>query len=713
MCGINGEKFSFYKSGSYVADMFFNKDEVIGRNKNIETGIWSPYDQVSLKDNKYDLLLPEIYELFNEAHKINWENCDDVYLKSGKIYKRYLKVKGNINNQEDNAWLWAMQSEGLPIDILVYKNSIKAFIMANRECCNILVKEGFEEFTPLSLWSDPLLSKDEHYVKHTGSYFIKTRDEANLATDVWLPSNFRKGEKIPAVLIRTPYYRLERAHIWFKFVMRGYALVIQDVRGREDSDGEWVPYKYDREDGDDTLNWIADQWWCDGNIGTIGGSYLGYVQWAAAASGNPHLKAIVSMVAAGPPFIDIKRKGGIYPSGALAWSFMMADQRMDRSALERDDWDDVVNIRPIKDIPKKVLGKNIHFWDEYMKHPDNDEFWQKTDWSMDSEKVNVPSIIISGWYDDNGMGSTAAWEMNEKNNRTNQKLIYGPWKHKFNSTREMHNVKFGCNAIRYDLDVLCLKWFDKFLKNIDNGVDKEPAVQYYMVGENDWKSSLKWPPENTEYRNIYLHSGGNARTSYGDGILKMDIPMDEPLDSYIFDPKNPAPFLIDVSENEMNVPENYKNVNSREDMLVYTSDILKEDVIVAGNIYAEIYASSSAKDTDWIVRLEDVDNKGNSIRLVDGILRARYRKSFEKPELLQPGEIDKYEIRMSKIANVFKKGHRIRVTITSGAKNLAFPNHNTGNNPCDDVDMITAVQKVYHSEKYPSHIKLPILRSDT
>lgn len=702
-------KFSFYKSGSYIADMVFNKDSIVHRCRNIETNQWSSYEELDIKDNTYDDSLADAQRCFNEAKDVNFDACDNVYLNSGKHYQKYLKVNEIIDGEKDEAWIWAMQGDGFPIDFIVYKNMIQAIILANRERCNVLVKPGFEEFTPLKLWQDPLISKDEYGIKHMGKYFVKTRDGANLATDVWLPFGIKDGSKIPAILVRTPYGRLTGVHQWLRFVKRGYAFVVQDVRGREDSDGEWVPYKHDRNDGDDTINWIAKQSWCDGNVGMIGGSYLGYVQWAAAASGNPHLKAIVSMVAAGPPFIDIKRKGGIYPSGALAWAFMMANQRIDRKISKRDDWDEIENMRPIKDIPLKVLGRSIHFWDEYMKHPDNDDFWKGTDWTLHGDKANVPSIIISGWYDDNGMGSTAAWEMNESHNRENQKLIYGPWKHQFNTTREIHSVKFGNNAIRYDLDILCLRWFDRFLKNIDNGVEKEPAVQYYMVGENRWNNSTKWPPIEAEYKKVYLHSAGNARTSNGDGNLKITSPDNQPWDSYVFDPKDPAPFLIDVSENEMNVPENYKDVDTRDDVLVYTSDILKDDIAIAGNVYAEIYASSSARDTDWMVRLEDVDEEANSIRLVDGIIRARYRKSFEEPELLEPGRIEKYEIRMSKTANIFKKGHRMRVTITSGAKNLAFPNHNTGNNVPDDVEMINALQKVYHDEKYPSHVKLHVM----
>jgi uncharacterized protein len=703
-------EFRFYRSGSHTADFIFGESGVRYRLKDIETGEWPAFGEFDLASSAFDGLMPAVLQCLSKSEAVNWKTDDEILLPSGKSYSRYMKIEGNADGLQSAAWIWAMQGSGLPVDIVESDGSIIGFIMTARDRCNILVKPGYESLTPLRQWDDPLISRDCHKVKNIGTYNVITRDGTSLATDVWLPCPSNDSERYPTIFIRTPYGRYSSIEFWHRFVRRGYALVIQDVRGRDDSNGEWVPYKYDREDGDDTLNWIADQPWSDGNVGMTGASYLGNVQWAAAASGNPHLKALVSMVTSGPSFIDIERRGGIYSSGSLAWAFMMADKSSNKEALKRDDWNEVAAMRPIKDIPQRALGRNIHFWDEHMQHPNNDEFWQNIDWTLDSDKINVPALIISGWYDDNGMGSTTAWEMNEGHKRENQKLIFGPWFHQFNSTREIHGVSFGSTAIRYDLDVLCLRWFDRFLKNIDNGVETEPAVQYYMVGANQWEKAEKWPPEQAVYKNAYIHSSGNAKTSSGDGKLDFTTAEDEPYDTYVFDPKDPALFLIDVSENEMNVPENYREVDKREDVLVYTSSPLESEVAIAGNIFAEIYAASSARDTDWVVRLEDVDNKGNSIRLTDGILRARYRRSFEKPELLEPGAVEKYEIRMAKTANVFKKGHSIRITITSGAKNLAFPNHNTGNNVPDDVEMLCATQKMYHNEQYPSHVKLPIMR---
>lgn len=704
----NEVKFAYYWSGIHRADIIFSQNGVLHREKDINTSQWSSFEILQEGNGTYELPLLKIWKHMDELQKKDWGNSE-IELSWGHRYQKHIMIEGIVEGKNMTAQVWAQRGSKSPLDLIALDNEIIGFIYTLRNGCIILIKPECENLSPLKYWNDFLLSKANYDINHIGTSYIPMRDGVKLATEVWLPADLSEGSKIPAIFVRTPYGRFMLCQHELRFVQRGYALVVQDTRGREDSEGHWVPMVNEINDGDDTLNWIAAQPWSDGRVGMIGGSYGGFVQWAAAASGNPHLKAIISLVTAGSPFNDIPRKGGTVLSGTLGWSFMMAEKRTNRNALVRDDWDKVLDIRPIKDIPQKVLGKDIYFWNQWMKHTDYDEFWRKSDWSLYGDKIDVPALIISGWYDDDGMGTTEAWEMNEKYKRDNQRLILGPWIHNANTTRDIHNVPFGNNAIRYDIDLLYLRWFDRFLKGIDNGVEKESRVEYYMVGENQWKVSEKWPPEEIKYTSVYIYSQGNAKSSSGDGYIKSDITDEQSTDTYIFDPKNPAPYLIDLSENECSVPENYKDVEKRQDVLVYTSSPLKQDVAIAGDVYAVLYASSSARDTDWVVRLTDVDENGNSIRLSDGLVRARYRNSYEKPELLEPGKVEKYEIKMTKIANVFKKGHRIRVQITSGAKNLAFANHNTGKDFANDTDVIIAAQTVYHDRKHPSHIKLPVL----
>ncbi len=704
----DGKLFMLNLSGMNYAKIIFSNEGVFHIKRDLKTDQWLSMEMLDVGDMSYQIPLHKIWHNYKEIEQTNWIG-DEITLSWGAHYKRHITMEATIDSQKTTSQIWAERGVKSPLDIIVMDEEIIGFYCAARSGAITLFKPGYEDLTPLKYWNTPSLSKPNYGINHLGVSFVPMKDGAKLATEVWLPKEISENTKVPTILVRTPYGRLGFSISDLRFVERGYAVVMQDVRGREDSEGQWRPHYYEKGDGDDTLNWIADQSWSNGDVGMIGPSYLGYVQWAAAASGNPHLKAIISQVCVGTPFGDIPRPGGTFLSGTLAWAFAMRNKRVDFSAAERDDWKDILNIHPLKDITKKTLGKEIPFWNEWLEHPNYDDFWRNLDWSIHGEKIDVPSLLISGWYDDDGRGTSEAWEMNMRNNRRNQKLILGPWLHGFNTTRDINNIPFSNNAISYQLEPTYVKWFDRFLKGIENGIEKEKAVSYYMVGENHWKTSDTWPPKEAITTNFYLHSDGNARTSSGDGILKTFVPNAQPADSYLFDPNDPAPFLIDVSENEMSVPENYKDVEKRNDVLVYTSEPLKQEISIAGDIYAILYASSSARDTDWVVRLTDVDESGNSIRLSDGVIRARYRDSFEEPTLIEPGKIEKYEIRMSKIANVFKKGHRIRIEVTSGMENYSFPNHNTGNDPATDTEFIVAIQNIYHNSKYPSHVKLPIL----
>ena len=702
--------FFYYKSGIHRANFIFNQEGILYQIRDEETNQWGEYLDLPL-DSK--LFLPP----FDIPLIVLWRRLLKVY-ESGKIetafaleteYECYLKVSGEVDGTVKEGWIWAKRGKPPLIDLLIVDRQIVGFIMNVSIISYILIKPGYEAMTPLKDYQNPLLSRPGYGTKHLGRFDVKMRDGIKLAAEVWIPAGLPDHVKVPAVLTRTPYGRISRSASFLPLVHYGYAVVSQDVRGREDSEGDWFPHIFEKEDGDDTLNWMAEQPWSNGSIGMIGGSYAGYTQWAAASYGNRHLKAIVSMVTAGRPFVDVKRKGGAYESGSLAWTFMVADRKTNPEAMIRSDWNEVLKIRPLKEIPLKALGREIPFWNEMFSHPDKDDYWKKADWTLHRDEINVPALYISGWYDDNGMGTSEAWEMNQKNNRRNQMLILGPWLHGFNTTREIHRIKFANDAVRYDLNLLYLRWFDRFLKSIPNGVEEEPRVQYYVVGKNQWVKTDHWPPKNAFETRYYLHSNGKARTSNGDGLLKTTPPGSLTPDEFIFDPHDPAPHLINVSENELSVPENYKEVELREDVLVYTSEPLPEDMCIAGDINAVLYAASSARDTDWVVRLTDVDEDGNSIRISDGLIRARYRESFEHPKFLEPGKVEKYEIRMTKIANMFKKGHRIRLEVTSGAENYVFPNHNTGNDPGSDTGFVAATQKIYHDADYSSYVVLPVM----
>lgn len=595
-----------------------------------------------------------------------------------------------------------------PLDLVLADGQIIASYDNERHYLGILVEEGFEALTPLANLEKGPISKAEYGFSFMGTEMVEMRDGIHLATDVYLPTPRKPGQKFPTVLIRTCYNKFSAAY-FFSFAHYGYAIVSQDTRGRELSEGEWQPIINERDDGDDTLNWIAQQEWSDGSVGMIGPSYLSIVQWQVAASGNKHLKAMISMVTGGVPMFDFPHRAGVLSPGTMAWTYSMRNRHFDPNSMERDDWDDLLKLRPVGQIPQKGLGEPIEHWDEWMKHEYYDGYWHKGNFLMEQHKIDYPVLYVTGWYDDVGPGSMQAWDMMKRNGRANQHLVCGAWKHKMNVSRDIHGNYYGADSVRYDMFWRYLRWYDHFLKGIENGVENEPPVLYFTIGENKWHEASQWPPAERADTELYLSSGGNAATSSGDGKASFEMSLTQGTDHFTYDPLDPAPFLIDVSENECLVPENYRDVECRKDVLVYTSEPLKEAVTIAGEPTAILYASSSARDTDWVVRLTDVDPEGNSIRMSDGIIRARFRKSFIEPKLLIPGEVVRYEIPMTWISNRFEVGHRIRVEITSGADNSVFPNSNTGAPIADDDQFVLAEQTIYSGGRLSSCIVLPVI----
>ena len=284
-----------------------------------------------------------------------------------------------------------------------------------------------------------------------------------------------------------------------------------------------------------------------------------------------------------------------------------------------------------------------------------------------------------------------------------------------NRSRDLLNTHFSNDAVVYDYDVNVLRWFDRYLKGIENGIDSEPRARYYVVGENKWRTSCDWTPVEAKITPFYLRSSGHANSSNGDGVIVSAPP--EPgaiasddtfsewaaTDSFIYNPADP---VADSGERD---PENLRKNDLRSDILVYTSAPLHSALIIAGELSAEIYAASTGVDTDWVVTLSDVDGDGNAIKLSNYIVRAKYRNGVHKQQLLTPGQVEKYTIFMPNIAYTFAAGHRIRFTITSSSKFVAFPNTNTGLNPYDDPAPLIVKQTIYHSPSYPSHVKLPVL----
>ena len=651
-------RFDLYVSGILYARLQFGEGAPRIRKLDVFSARFSPWAELTEKDRAFYRSFVKL-DLARLAQNLG--EYERRLRGSGELFaagERYTSGDGRNYLQRDVKF---------PANKLMDGGRLIAVCCPAREMAVVLAEPGREEETVVRDWRASRPDETIAPVSFAGTFRIPMRDGARLAADVYLPGGC--PGPFPAVLVRTPYGRQEGKESYFRYVQRGYALVLQDVRGRGDSEGEWMPNVHEVEDGGDTLDWIAAQSWSTRKIGMVGGSYLGFVQWAAAASGSPYLKAIISVVCAGSPFVDLPRRGGSFASGMLAWAFSVSEKNFRPELMERGNWDEVLDIRPLADIPKKALGRDVPFLTKWLAPGDDFEFWRRADWRARSKGAVIPALIQSGWFDDNGMGTTEALELVESFPRGARKVILGPWQHSGNSRYDLHALSFGPDALRFDLDRLYFDWFDHHLKGADNGVDRGAPVEYYTVGQERWKTAENWPVPDTETVSLYLD---------GNGRLVPRPPRDEGGDSYVYDPRDPAVHIVDMSENELEVPEDYTEQEQRADVLCYTTDVLERDLVVTGDMTVRLYVGSDAPDTDFIVRVTDVDENGRSVKLADGVLSARYREGFERPVFLEPGTAARLDIRTTKISNCFRAGHRLRLTVTSGAKNFVFPNGNTG-----------------------------------
>lgn len=684
---------NFYYSGILYGIIDDGADSLRHRSLDPFTGTFKNWEPFTDDSFYYTLCKRSLIDFFNNLEEYELgitAECSEFTTSSGEIFCR----------RDTDSYI--QRQIKFPKDFLTEDGKIYAVLMSGRDFTGVLIKEGAKEPVILQQWRK-LYKAAPYAVSRCQTFFVETRDGEKLASDVYLPVGNGAPKQFPSVLVRTPYGKSEGCEQYFRFVQRGFAVVIQDIRGREDSTGAWLPNYYEVEDGDDTLNWIADQPFSDGQVAMTGGSYLGYVQWAAAASNNPHLKAMLSSVCAGSAFVDVPRRGGCFNSGMLAWAFAMTEQRMRPDLMARDDWDEVLNIRPIRDIARKTLGHEVPFLDTWLDHMNCDDLWKRSSWKERSTGAVVPALIMSGWFDDNGMGTTEALDLvREYYPPGTYKAVLGPWMHSGNANYDLHGYYMGDCALRYDMDLLCFQWLEHFLNGVPNGIETTAPVEYYTIGENRWKCAGSWPVPSAISTRYYLGEEDSAQ-----GILSTVKPDAEGGFSYDYDPQNPSTHIIDMSENELEVPEDYTEEEKRPDVLCYSTPVLDQDLTVTGDILATLYLSSDCPDTDLMVRLTDVSENGTSIKLADGVISAKYRNGFEKPEFLEPGKIYQVNIRTTKISNTFKKGHRLRFTVTSSAKNFIFPNSNT----CEGFDSaVTRIARntIHHGGNCASHIVLPV-----
>lgn len=554
------------------------------------------------------------------------------------------------------------------------------------------------------------------------------RDAKILYANVYRPDN---NNRYPAILNRTPYLKDENSALTgyihaLEIAGQGYNVVIQDVRGAGFSDGVIDPGGSQAEDGYDSVEWIAAQDWCDGNVGMVGESYHGFSQLAAAQTRPPHLKAICPFQTSWTKFPAIY-SFGVFSNVLFGWIYDQAFKRMryipdllSKETINRmhecgKDMDHQLRWLPVKDMPAANIPgvPGLDFQRELLKNIENKEYLEEIGRAESFEKVEVPCLNLTGWYDflrDETIYNYTGFRSRGGTQvcRENSKLIVGPWNHGNVLPGIIEGVDFGEQASGKGADITgkLIAWFDYWLKGKENDFVSGAPVKLFILGDNVWRDEYEWPLKRTNFVSYYLHSQGHANTLNGNGSLSIDEPEQEYCDQYLYNPSNPC--YSSTGDKHHFLIQDQRPNELREDVLVYTTEPFTREVEITGPITVELYASSSAVDTDFVCRVCSVQPDGKSYSIGSRLVRARYRNGTE-PEFLTPGKVYKYTIDVGNIAMKLKKGHAIRLDITSSLFPDADRNMNTGGRVGYESEYKVAHQCIFHNSDYPSRLILPFI----
>jgi putative CocE/NonD family hydrolase len=548
---------------------------------------------------------------------------------------------------------------------------------------------------------------------------VPMRDGAALVCDVYRPA---AAGRFPVLLTRTPYNRKDAAS-GTALAAHGYVVVLQDVRGRFDSEGEFDPFRHEADDGYDTVEWAAALPYSDGRVGMFGGSYVGATQMLAASAGPPHLVGIFPYVTASEYY-----EGWTYQGGALmqwfaeSWTSGLAVDTVGRRTAARARPRQWAEQLPVDEYPIAALpaaADAAPYFRDWVEHETDDEYWRAVRVSDHYAKMNVRALHIGGWHDIFSGGSIRNFIGMQKQAptaeaRTGQRLMVGPWAHAATSPEgTIGGVTFGPQAV-LDMNRTIVEWYDHVMKGARNRFASAAPVTIFVMGDNAWRDEAEFPLARTRHTRYYLHAGTGARSIAGDGSLSTEVPGTEPPDRFEYDPASPvrtiggriccsaaggyAPGPFDQAPNE-----------ARSDVLVYSTPPLPQDVEVTGFITMELYAATSASDTDFTAMLVDVDERGGARYLADGIIRARFRETTSKAVPVVPGAIHQYTIDLWATSNVFKAGHRIRLYVSSSNFPRFNRNLNTGEPTLGGTRMVRAAQTIYHDAAHPSAVVLPVI----
>ena len=579
---------------------------------------------------------------------------------------------------------------------------------------------------------------------------MEMRDGVLLRADIYRPDD---KEKHPAIFSRAFHkgFGNNNMHLSIMHAVRaGYAVIAQVIRGRGTSDGEWKPENagtVEAADGYDSVEWVAAQSWCDGNVGVMGYSHAGGMAAQTAMENPPHLKAIAPWSSGVPPRQRGGGPGGFRPPNtggaislitALVWLPNEAGDIVRRLARQGEDvtemrqalaWarqnpEEYFNFLPLLDIPFVKFEQIGRLWKYRLQGlPGTEAPEAEAEDKGTYEKVMVPCSHLCGWFDGVASNSFESFQnMQQKGgsrqSREGQHIISGPWAHMLDLPSHLGAINFGAEVggtfggVAPSASSQLIAFFDKYLRGKDVRL---PPVRYFLMGLNQWREADTWPLPQTKWQRYYLHSQGRANTSAGDGLLDCDEPGVESPDTFVYDPHNPVSTIggglvaAPAGFGLVAGPLEQSHLETRPDVLCYTSPALEQDMEITGPLEIHVFASTSARDTDFTAKLVDVYPDGRSHNLVDGIKRARGLKPESRPELINPGEVYEFVITMGPTSQLFRKGHRVRIDISSSNFPLYDRNMNTGNPIGEDARGIIATQTIYHQTEYASYIDLPII----
>jgi len=583
-------------------------------------------------------------------------------------------------------------------------------------------------FSASAVWAQAAASQPMQRVERNVA--MKTRDGVLLRTDIYRPEG--KGP-FPVLLQRTPYNKDGAADFAHAATARGFMVVVQDVRGRYASDGEWYTFKHETSDGWDAVEWAASLPGSDGRVGMFGGSYVGATQMLAAIGRPPHLSGICPVVTASNYHENWTYQGGAFEQWFnQSWTTGLAQDTLSRTVHANTNALVSDKILPLKDFPLFNLSESLNsteltsriapYYVDWASHPLYDDYWRQ--WSIEDhyKQIQVPALTIAAWYDIFQGGSIHNFtglqkEAGNEAARKGQHLFVTIGGHAGNG-RSIGEVDFGPEALQYNENEITLEWYEYLFLNKKNMFASEKPVHIFVMGENRWRDEAAWPLPEAKETKYLLHAGNSANSASGNGLLYTENALfrtkGTASDTFTYDPASPVPTtggpLCCDAEHLQPGPHNQQSVEERSDVLVYSTPALEKDVEVTGPITLDLFASSSAVDTDFTAKLVDVWPNGFAQNLTEGILRASFRNSTKgNPEPLVPGKVYELKIDLWSTSNVFLKGHKIRLEISSSNFPRFDRNLNTGKSALDSSTFVKAQNTVWHDEKHPSALILPIV----